>query len=385
MRDAFDLDLSVVHLNHGSFGAVPRAVAVAQRRVRERAEANPMRFHRVELPGLKEQARGVAAEFLGVGADDVALVRNVTQAAATVLAALADDGRLTAGDAMVLADHTYESVRNLARRTCRRTGAAYESVECAADADPDAIVAAYRRGLERAHSRGLRPSVVLVDHIVSPTGAVMPVSRICALAREFGALSFVDAAHAPGQVAARPAESGADLWASTWHKWGFAPRGTSALWASPAVRERLLPLASGAPGDTAFPLTFDRTGTDDYTGWCCLADAVAFWHDAGGPDIAHRSRTLLDTGAAVVRDALGADDQPIPPDPAPCMRLVPLPAGTAATAADAARLYERLSERGFEVQVVAHAGRGYVRLSASLYNAPDDYERLAKAMPDALP
>ncbi len=67
MRDAFLLDPTVVHLNHGSFGAVPRVVLEAQQRVRDRAEANPMRFFRVESPGLRAHAREVAAAFLGVG------------------------------------------------------------------------------------------------------------------------------------------------------------------------------------------------------------------------------------------------------------------------------------------------------------------------------
>ena len=78
MLDAFDLDPAVVHLNHGSFGTVPRPVAEAQAAFRARAEANPMRFFRVDSAGLKEQARHTAAGFLGVGADEVALVRNVT-------------------------------------------------------------------------------------------------------------------------------------------------------------------------------------------------------------------------------------------------------------------------------------------------------------------
>ncbi len=79
MRDAFDLDPSLTHLNHGSFGAVPRVVTEHQRRVRARAEANPMRFFRVEGPALKAEARQVAGDFLGVGADEVALLRNPTR------------------------------------------------------------------------------------------------------------------------------------------------------------------------------------------------------------------------------------------------------------------------------------------------------------------
>src|SRR5690348_8316360 len=101
MLDEFCLDPSITHLNHGSFGAVPRQVAEHQRRIRDRADANPMRFFRVELPELKARAREVAGKFLGVGADEVALVRNPTEWVATVLSSLAWQGRLRSGDVVL--------------------------------------------------------------------------------------------------------------------------------------------------------------------------------------------------------------------------------------------------------------------------------------------
>ena len=382
MRDAFALDPTVVQLNHGSFGAVPSVVLEAQRRIRDRIEANPLRFHRVEVPGLKAEARRVAGDFLGVAADDVALVRNVTHGAATVLASLTSNGRLGAGDAVVLAPHTYESIRAMVTRLCRQMGASVEIADFPLDADPDAVVNAHNIAFERVRGRGHRPCLVVIDHIASPTAAVSPVERLSAAARDAGALVLVDAAHVPGQLSARPEATGADYWTGSWHKWGFAPRGTTALWASAEQRDTLEPLATGAPDGTPFPLAFDRTGTDDATGWYCLADAVEFWNECGGPAIAERSRVLLADGAALLAEVLPAVDAPMPVDSAPCMQLVALPDGAASTSMDAAALYERLSEHGFEVQVVPYAGHGYLRLSASVYNELEDYERLAKVLPD---
>ena len=384
MRGAFALDPGVVHLNHGSFGAVPRVVSAAQSRVRERIEANPLRFHRVEMPQLKAQARATAGAFLGVGPDEVALVRNVTHAAATILASLTDTGRLGSDDAVVLAEHAYESVSAIVARTCRRVGASVEIATFPIDADPASIVDAYRAAFARVRERGHRPRLAVIDHIASPTGALSPVAALCAASHDAGAYSFVDAAHVPGQLAARPDSTGADFWAGSWHKWGFAPRGTTALWASPAQRGELYPLATGAADDTPFPLPFDHTGTDDATGWYCLADAIAFWNECGGPEIAVRGRALLDAGAPIVAAAMPGVEAAIPLDPAPCMQLVPLPDGVATTGSDADAVYERLSQRGFEVQVVAYAGRGYLRLSAAVYNELADYERLGKALPDVL-
>jgi isopenicillin-N epimerase len=64
------------------------------------------------------------------------------------------------------------------------------------------------------------------------------------------------------------------------------------------------------------------------------------------------------------------------------MAIVALPDGYGATREEAlaiqARLYE--SDR-IEVPVACWNDRGYVRLSAQAYNAPTEYERLARALP----
>jgi isopenicillin-N epimerase len=78
------------------------------------------------------------------------------------------------------------------------------------------------------------------------------------------------------------------------------------------------------------------------------------------------------------------DQVEVPIQPAPCLRLVPLPDGVARTVESADALYAALSRRCLEVQVVPWSGRGFVRLSAAPYNEPGDYERLAAALPEAL-
>jgi isopenicillin-N epimerase len=389
VRDAFSLDPSITHLNHGSFGAVPRAVAEAQQRVRERAEANPMRFFRVESPGLKAAARATAAEFLGVGGEEVALVRNVTQAAATVLASLHEQGRLGPGDVIVLNDQSYEAVKRSVAHWCGRTGASYHAVSFPVSADAARVVQAYRHSFEVVASRGGAVRLVAVDHITSPTGSVLPVAEVCAVAREFGALSLVDAAHVPGHVDASPPATGADFWTGTWHKWGFAPRGTSALWVAESEREGLLPLTTSWNHGQPFPRPFDTHGTDDYSGWFSLEAAVAFWREAGGLDLGERGRALLDEGAAVVDEAVRRTGRPrgdgaLPTDPSPCLRLVALPDGVGDTEESADSLYQALSARAVEAQVVAFGGRGWIRLSGAPYNEPGDYERLAAVLPEVI-
>jgi isopenicillin-N epimerase len=243
---------------------------------------------------------------------------------------------------------------------------------------------AHRATFAAATERGARVRLLVVDHITSPTGTVLPVAEIAAAARAVGALTFVDAAHVPGHLPADPAATGADFWSGTWHKWGFAARGTTGLWVAAAERDGLDPLTTSWNDGLPFPQPFDMRGTDDYSAWMCLQAAVDFWADAGGAAIADRASALLDKAAVVVAGALPPVDAPVPASPAPCLRLVPLPDGAAATAESADGVYQRLSALGVEAQVTPYGGRGYLRLSGAVYNELADYERLAEVLPAAL-
>ena len=88
MLESFGLDPDILHLNHGAFGVAPVAVRQAAAAWRDRAERNPHRFNRVEVPGLIAAARERAAGFLGVDPSRAAWVRNVSEGVSAVLGSL---------------------------------------------------------------------------------------------------------------------------------------------------------------------------------------------------------------------------------------------------------------------------------------------------------
>ncbi len=367
----FTLDPAVVHLNHGAYGTVPRTVQEAQRRLRIAAEENPHRFHKVVAPQGIAAARAVAAEFLGLEADAVVLMRNVTEAIATVLASL----ELGSGDELVISDHGYGAVRLAAQAWCERSGARLAVAKVPLDGGPDEAVAAFEAVLSP------RARLVVVDHITSPTGVVLPVASLAAAARRHGIPVFVDAAHVPGQLESHPGDSGADFWVGNFHKWAFAARGTAAVWIAPAWRDRIHPLVPGWNSGLPFPLPFDARGTDDFSAWMSLPDALTAWSDLGGWAIPERNSAMVDAGLEMVSAALGVAPVRTGLAPAPALRLLPLPPGMAADPAAAEDLYERLSQQySVETLVQAWGGRGFVRLTAQLYNTVGDYGRLADAL-----
>ena len=92
-------------------------------------------------------------------------------------------------------------------------------------------------------------------------------------------------------------------------------------------------------------------------------------------------------GQRVVADALNvADaDRPRPADPDVAMRIVPLPAGLATTQPEAQALRQHIADKlAVETAVNAWGGRGLLRLSAQVYNRPEEYEHFAERLPQLL-
>jgi len=72
----FSLDPNIAYLNHGSFGAVPKVVAAAQRKFQELEESNPNLLFRTTLPKLHDEARSFVTGWLGVAPELFAFVPN---------------------------------------------------------------------------------------------------------------------------------------------------------------------------------------------------------------------------------------------------------------------------------------------------------------------
>src|SRR5688572_891539 len=129
----------MVHVNHGSFGACPRVVLATQQALRERLEAAPTRFFVVEWEGLLDAARERVAAFVGADPAGLVFVPNTTTAVSTVLASLA----LTAGDELLVTDHTYGACKNAIDATAARAGARVVIAHLPFPVrDPDSIAAA---------------------------------------------------------------------------------------------------------------------------------------------------------------------------------------------------------------------------------------------------
>ena len=272
------LDPEVVFLNHGSFGACPRAVLEVQSEMRAKMEREPIRFFMEQMDGLMDGAHAELAGFLKCRAEDLVFVPNATIAVATILMNL--ERELKPGDELLMTGHEYPACMNSMRRAAERTGAKLISVQLPFPLkSPDEIVSAVMAGVTP------RTKVLLISHVTSPSGLIVPVERIVPELEKRGIVVIVDGAHAPGFVAGLDvAKLGASFYTANCHKWICSPKGSAFL----HIREdrqkgaggfRPLALSNNAekpkPGRSQFLTEFDYIGTNDCTSIYAIPDAIA--------------------------------------------------------------------------------------------------------------
>jgi isopenicillin-N epimerase len=383
------LDPEVVFLNHGSFGACPRRILEVQQELRAEMEREPVEFLARRLEPRIDQAREALAGFVAASAEDLAFVPNATAGVNSVLRSL----ELAPGDEIVTTDHEYNASRNALDAVARSSGARVVAAQVPFPlSDPGQLLEAV------LSARSGRTRLLLIDHVTSATGLVLPLAPVVAAFREHGIETLVDGAHGPGMLPLRLDELGAAYYTGNCHKWMCTPKGSAFLHVRRDQQPRIRPLAishganSPRTDRSRFRLEFDFTGTDDPTPFLCIPEAIAFFGKivpGGWEEVRTRNRSLALRGRKILEDTLS-----IPP-PAPesmvgSLAAVPLPERGDGRDLPPMSL-DPLGKELFEqhrievlVSVWPQSPKRVLRISTQLYNDEEELRLLARTLGELL-
>jgi isopenicillin-N epimerase len=256
-----------------------------------------------------------------------------------------------------------------------------------------------------------RTRLLLLSHITSPSGVVVPVDRIAARLEQAGVCVVVDGAHGPGAVPFEVPSLGAPFYTANAHKWLGGPKGAGVLWVRRDLQHDFRPLvlsnraeaATGPGGRSRFNAEFDYVGTDDPTAWMSIADAIEALPAATGlswEGIMAANRALALRARDLLTETLGVG-APVADELIGPMAMVPLPKmedRSCAAHAERPTMYADplqdalVARHGVQVPVWRHAsmsggpfdGRRFVRVSAQRYNTERQYAYLAAALAEEL-
>jgi isopenicillin-N epimerase len=380
LKEHFLLDPTVIFLNHGSFGATPKPVFDAYQDWQLRLERQPVLFLGREYNELLLQSRLALGNYLNVDSDDLVYIPNATHGVNIIARAL----NLGAGDEILTTNHEYGACDYTWDYLCGKADARYihRSIPVPVCSEDD-MVEQFWQGVT-AHTKA-----VYLSHITSPTALRLPVEKICALAKQAGIVSIVDAAHSPGQIPVDIKFLDADVVFGNCHKWMLSPKGAAFLYIRRELQHLVEPLivswgyqsTTETTTGSRFVDLFQWTGTKDPAAALAVPAAIQFMQEQNWDGVRSECHALLHETLERICDLTGlAPLYPLESDFYSQMGVAPLPHSNLAALKN--RLYD---EYRIEVPLIEWNEMHLIRVSVQAYNDQADVDALLDALNSLLP
>ncbi len=277
VKQAFTVNRSLINLDNGYTCPSPRVVTEAVVRYIWEQEQGPYGLYVQKARDQVGTVKKSLARLFGSNPDEIALVRNTTEALKTVLYGIP----LNPGDEVLTTTHDYPSMVSVLRNREKEDGIKLVEVPAPFPAGSmDDLVKVLEGGITS------KTRVILISHVTYTTGQVFPVRRISELAHRHGIEVVVDGAHAVGQLDFKVSELGCDYYGTSLHKWLSAPKGTGMLYMKRDHVEKIEPLYGPARSRRYNPRTsmrkYESVGTVSHAPFLAIGEALAF-HNAIGP------------------------------------------------------------------------------------------------------
>ncbi len=286
IRKQFLIPEDEVYLNNGTVGSSPMPVLKAifdsyhdsERMAQTEPEDYPIWGY-----AAWNEFRDPLAAFVGCKRDEIALLRNATEANSYI----ANGVELKAGEEVVITDQEHPGGEHPWDLRAKRYGVVIKKITLPRPLpDKDTVLSLFNDAITA------KTRVIFFSHITTVTGVVLPAKEICALARSKGILSAVDGAHVPGMMKLDLHQLGCDMYSASPHKWLQATKGTGFLYVRDEVIDRIWStIATEGWNDTKIRAErFQRIGSSNVPALCGLRAAIEFANQIGMERIEKRHR-----------------------------------------------------------------------------------------------
>ena len=290
MRKQFLIPEDEIYLNNGTVGSSPAPVLRAifdGYTTTEKMDQQDPEDYPIWGYGPWNEFRDPLAAFVGCKRDEIALLRNATEANSYI----ANGIDLKSGDEVLMTDQEHPGGEHPWNLKAKRYGIVVKRVTLPRPVrNASQVLNLFNDAITP------RTRILFFSHITTFSGVVLPAKELAALARSKGILSAVDGAHVPGMMRLNVQEIGCDMYSSSPHKWLFAPKGSGFLYVRDEVIDRLWnTIATEGWDDPKLRAErFQRIGSSNVPALWGLRAAIRLANDIGMDRIEHRHRQQAD-------------------------------------------------------------------------------------------
>jgi isopenicillin-N epimerase len=304
VRDQFMLSKDSVFFNTGTVGVMPKAV------VDKMIEHTRMMATHITDWAYKDDnkeqfisgynnllaIRTKVAKLLNCEVAEIAITDNVTNG----MSYIANGITLQSGDEILTTDQEHGGGQSSWKVKEKRFGTVFKTVAIGKPINSSAEV--YDTII-----KALTPKtkVLMLSHMISGTGAILPVKELCAEAKKRGIFTVLDGAQTVGHIKIDLKDIDCDAYVGCFHKWMGAPTGTGFMFMKADKLKDLWSTVASYRWDdhTDEGFRFTQRGTGNFAVLLGLEVALDFHFQLGGDNVYQRIKFLGDRLRAGLRQS----------------------------------------------------------------------------------
>ncbi|RMF68489.1 MAG: aminotransferase class V-fold PLP-dependent enzyme [Calditrichaeota bacterium] len=267
VQQAFTVNRSLVNLNNGGVSPSPAVVQEAMERYLAYSNTAPVFTMWRILEPQREAVRQRLAGTFRCDPEEIALTRNASEG--LQICQLGFD--LRPGDEVLTTNQDYPRMITTFKQRERREGIVLRQFSIPVPAeDPDEIVSLFEQHITP------KTRLILMCHMINLTGQILPVRQVVQMARKKGIPVIVDGAHSFAHFDFTQPDLDCDYFATSLHKWLFAPHGTGMLYVKRSKIPGLWPMMAAPERMEDDIRKFEEIGTHPAANYLAISEALTF-------------------------------------------------------------------------------------------------------------
>jgi selenocysteine lyase/cysteine desulfurase len=239
IQQSFTVSPSIINLNNGGVSPAPKTVQDAMKRFYDYSNEAPSYYMWRILDQGRETLRSNLAKLAGCDAEEIAMNRNSSEGLETIIFGM----QLKAGDEVVAAKQDYPNVVNAWKQREVRDGIKVNWINLELPSEDESYLVK-----QYVNAFTPRTKAVNITHIINWNGQILPVRKIADEAHKRGIDVLVDGAHSFAHFQFKVPDLHCDYFASSLHKWLYAPIGSGILYVRKSKIKDVYPMfASDLP------------------------------------------------------------------------------------------------------------------------------------------
>jgi isopenicillin-N epimerase len=221
VKEQFTIRPNLIMLNAANLCPSPHMVRERVFRLTDDLDSDVSFQNRAKFDVLREEARRKLASLMGAADDEIAIVRNTSEANNMIVTGL----QLKTGDEVVIFDQNHPTNNIAWDVRAARAGFTVKRVSLRNTPESvDEMLKPFQMAIS------VKTRVLAFTDVSNTTGVRLPTKELCRMARDRGIYTHVDGAQTFGSLKVDLHEMGCDSYSGSAHKWFLGPKEAGLLY-----------------------------------------------------------------------------------------------------------------------------------------------------------